>query len=67
LWVDRNEREHLEDLNLWEEGFKMDLPEIIWVSTNWIDLAQDKDSWPAVVNAVMNPRVPKIAENFGTT
>jgi hypothetical protein len=38
----------------WEEGIKMDLREIGWGSVEWIHLAQDRDHWRAVVNAVMN-------------
>jgi hypothetical protein len=36
----------------------MDLGEMGWEGVNWIDLAQDRDKWRAVVNAVMNLRVP---------
>jgi hypothetical protein len=41
----------------WEDGIKMDLREIGWGGVEWIHLAQDRDRWPAVVNAVMNLRV----------
>jgi hypothetical protein len=36
----------------WEDGIKMDLREIGWGSVEWIRLAQDRDSWRTVVNAV---------------
>jgi hypothetical protein len=42
----------------WEDNIKMDLREIWWGGMGWIDLAQDRDQWRALVNTVMNPRVP---------
>jgi hypothetical protein len=42
----------------WEDDIKMDLREIGWSHTDWIDLAQDRDQWRALVNTVMNLRVP---------
>jgi hypothetical protein len=41
----------------WEDGIKMDLEEIGWGGVEWIHLAQDRDRWRALVNAVMNLRV----------
>jgi hypothetical protein len=38
----------------WEDGIKVDLREIGWGGVEWIQLAQDRDRWRAVVNAVMN-------------
>jgi hypothetical protein len=42
----------------WVDIIKMDLREIGWDGGDWIDLAQDMDQWRALVNAVMNFRVP---------
>jgi hypothetical protein len=36
------------------DSIKMDLREIGWDDMDWIDLAQDRDQWRALVNAVMN-------------
>jgi len=41
----------------WEDNVKMDLQEMGCRGMGWIDLAQDKDRWRAVVNAVMNVRI----------
>jgi hypothetical protein len=42
----------------WEDNIKMDLREVKWRGMDWINLAQDRDRWRALVNAVMNLRVP---------
>jgi hypothetical protein len=48
----------------WVDNIKIDLREIGWDDMDWIDLAQDRDQWRALVNTVMNLRVPKNAANF---
>jgi hypothetical protein len=40
------------------DNIKMDLREIGWGGVNWIDIAQDRDQWRALVNTVLNLRVP---------
>jgi hypothetical protein len=42
----------------WEDNIKMDLQEVRGASIKWIQLAYDRDRWWALVNAVMNLRVP---------
>jgi hypothetical protein len=53
------ERDHLEHLGV--DGWiilKWIFKKVGWVGTDWIDLAQDRDRWRALVNAVINLRVP---------
>jgi hypothetical protein len=42
----------------WEDNIKMDLREIRFRDVDWIHWAQDRDRWRALVNTVMNLRVP---------
>jgi hypothetical protein len=42
----------------WVDNIKMNLRAIGWGGINWIDLAEDRDQWRAVVNTVMNLGVP---------
>jgi hypothetical protein len=42
----------------WEDNVRMDLSEIGWGGMDWVDLAEDRDQWRALVNTVMNLRVP---------
>jgi hypothetical protein len=41
----------------WVDSIKMELGEIGWNGRDWIELAQDRDQWRALVNTVMNLRV----------
>jgi hypothetical protein len=42
----------------WVNNIKMDLVEMGWCDVDWIDLAQDRDRWRALVNSVLNLQVP---------
>jgi hypothetical protein len=42
----------------WEDNIKMDLLEVGCEGADWVDLAQDRDRWRALVYTVMNLRVP---------
>jgi len=44
----------------WEVNIKMDLKEVLCGDKDWIELAQDRDRWRALVSTVMNLRVPKM-------
>jgi hypothetical protein len=41
----------------WEDNIKIDLSEMRWGFTDWINLAQDRDQWWALVSTIINFRV----------
>ena len=43
----------------WEDNIRMDLEEIVINAGNWVDSAQDRNYWRALVNAALNLRVHK--------
>ena len=45
-------------LSRWEDNFRMELEEIGINVGNWVDSAQNRDYWRALVNAALNLRVP---------
>ena len=44
--------------NMWKNNIRMDLEEIGMNAGNWVDSAQDRNYWRALVNAALNLRVP---------
>ena len=44
----------------WEDNIKMDLKEVGGSCGDWMELAQDRDRWRALVGTVRNVRVPKM-------
>ena len=58
-WGNRRERDHWADPDIcWEDNIKMDLQEIKGGGVDWMELAQDRDIWRALVSAVMILQVP---------
>jgi hypothetical protein len=52
------ERYHLGDPGVCGDNIKIDLQEVRCGSMGWIKLAQDRDRWQALLNVIMNLRVP---------
>ena len=44
----------------WEDNIKIDLQDVGGACGDWMELAQDRDRWRALVSTVMNLRVPKM-------
>jgi hypothetical protein len=44
--------------HIWEDNIKMDFQDVGWRSVDWINLAEHRDEWRALVNVVTNLRVP---------
>jgi hypothetical protein len=42
----------------WVDNVRMDLGEVGWSDVDWMGLAQDRNRWRALVNSVLNLRVP---------
>jgi hypothetical protein len=57
-WGNVRERDHLGDPGVDEDNIKTDLQEVVCGGMDWIDLAEDRDRWRALVNTVMNRRAP---------
>jgi hypothetical protein len=51
----------------WEDNIKADRQEVGCGGMDWIELAQDRDRWWALLNAAMNLRIPYNVENFLTS
>ena len=48
----------------WEDNIKTEIQEVGYEGMDCINVTQNRDRWRALVNVVMNLRVPKIAGNF---
>jgi len=57
MWKPEGKRPHGRTKDRWN-NIKMDLQELGCVGMAWMELAQDRDRWQALVNAVMNVRIP---------
>jgi hypothetical protein len=52
---------------IWEDNTELDVQVVEWEGVDWIYLAQDRDRWRALVNALLNLRVQFNSGNFLTS
>ena len=58
-WWDLKERYHFgRPRRIWEDNIKIGLQKVGWGGMDWVDLAEDRDRLQALLNAVMNRRIP---------
>jgi len=58
VWTPEGKRLLGRPRHRWEDNINIDLQEVGWGAMDWIDLAENRDSWWALMNVVMNLRVP---------
>jgi hypothetical protein len=58
VWKQEGKRPLGRPRRRWVDNVKMDLREIGWDGVDWSDMAQDRDQWRALVNTLLNLRVP---------
>ena len=58
VWKSEGKRPLGRSRRRWEDNIKLDFQEVGFGSMNWIDVAQDREWWGALVNTIMNLRVP---------
>jgi len=58
VWIPEGRRSLGRPRRRWVDNIRMDIQEVGCVYMDWIGLAQDRDRWRTLVNAVMNLRVP---------
>jgi len=64
VWKPEGKRPLGRSRRRWEDNITMDLEEVVCGGMDSIELAQDRDRWRALVNALMNLWLPLNAENF---
>ena len=67
VWKPEGKRPLGRPRRIWEDNIKMDLQEVGGARGDWMELAQDRDRWRALLGTVRDFRVPINAGNFLTS
>jgi len=67
VWKPEGKRPFGRPRHRWEDNIKMALQEVILRGMDWIDFAQDRDRWRALLNVVMKLWIPCYGGNFLTS